>query len=138
MITASLEEVVVVRLGVLEFVGQFLLDIREDRTIFLLDLIGLQRPLGLPLHLKCLEIPGPQMLGTGQDTADHHAGFRQRFFHMRTNRWNRAIAGAVVHEQDGNAVDVKFLDGVLCNLVGPADPLPRHFFASLVLRRHTI
>src|SRR6478609_10707174 len=67
------------------------------------------------------------MLRTSENAAHDYARLFEGFFHMRADRRDGSIAFAIIHQQDGNAIDVKLLGRILGDLVRAADAFPRHF-----------
>src|SRR5215813_13017606 len=67
------------------------------------------------------------MFRTSEDAAHDDARFFEGLFHMRADRRDGSIAFAIVHDQDGNAIDVELFGRVLGDLVRAADAFPRHF-----------
>src|SRR5262245_9379809 len=124
--SALAEEIVVHVVFSFEFVGEFAIDAREQLTAFLLEVISLERPLGLSLHIQRLQIPRPQMLTAGHDAARDNARLFQRFFHMRADRRNGTESGAVVDDEDLDPIDLEFPDGILGHVAWLADAPPGH------------
>src|SRR5262249_17082152 len=100
--------------------------VRQQDSVFLPDLVGLERPFRLALLFQRPQIPGPQMLGAGQHAAGHDAGFRERLLHVRADRRDSAKTLTVVHYYERNAVDIELFDSVLWDLIGLAYALPSH------------
>src|SRR5262245_26037382 len=132
---SCLAEEVIVRHAVLvlELVDELLVEECEDVVVFQLDLIGLERPLGLAEHGQRAQVPRPQVLGASQRTVGDDAGFLERLLHVRAQRRDRAKAATVVRDHERHTVDREHLEAVLGNVGNLADALPAHD-ASLVSR----
>src|SRR5262245_13736204 len=77
---------------VLERVDELLVDECEDVVVFQLDLVGLERPLGLAEHGQRAQVPRPQVLGASQRAVGDDAGFLERLLHVWEQRSDRAKA----------------------------------------------
>src|SRR6476660_2876378 len=67
------------------------------------------------------------MFRTGENAAHDYARLFEGFLHVRADWWDGSIAFAIIHQQDGNAINVKLFGRVLGDLVRTADAFPRHF-----------
>src|SRR5690606_34598725 len=115
----------------LVFVLEFPVDEYQHIAVFHLGVVHQERLLGVTALLASAQVPLPQVLGAGEDAVGAQSRARQRFLHVRTCGGDGPKFLSEARDHDADSVDVEFLQGVLGDLVGGADPFPAHWILAL-------